>query len=160
MLALLVVHCDVLAIVSPNRVLASRGAAGGSGCYAHPLPTRGFPLVLGLSFLVAAAIGVIRSLANAAVVELSLFASLTFRDLSEQRKAHNFLSLDGIAFFNILQSLGVPSRFLNFPDENHWVTKRDNSLVWHKYIFNWIRFWTGQDEELIQSVEGIDVTKS
>lgn len=67
---------------------------------------------------------------------------------------------DGIAFFNILQTLGVPSRFLNFPDENHWVTKRDNSLVWHKYIFNWIRFWTGQDEELIQSVEGIDVTKS
>lgn len=66
---------------------------------------------------------------------------------------------DGIAFFNMLQTLGVPSRFLGFPDETHWVTKRDNSLVWHKYIFNWIRFWVGLDEELIESVEGVDVVK-
>lgn len=54
--------------------------------------------------------------------------------------------------FNILQSLGVPSRFLHFPDEGHWVVNRENSLVWHKGIFNWIRYWTGQDEELIQDI--------
>jgi dipeptidyl aminopeptidase/acylaminoacyl peptidase len=27
---------------------------------------------------------------------------------------------EGIMLFNILQERGVPSRFLNFPDENHW----------------------------------------
>lgn len=27
---------------------------------------------------------------------------------------------DGLALFNILQERGVPSRLLNFPDENHW----------------------------------------
>jgi dipeptidyl aminopeptidase/acylaminoacyl peptidase len=27
---------------------------------------------------------------------------------------------EGLALFNVLQERGVPSRFLNFPDENHW----------------------------------------
>lgn len=27
---------------------------------------------------------------------------------------------EGLSLFNILQERGVPSRFLNFPDENHW----------------------------------------
>jgi dipeptidyl aminopeptidase/acylaminoacyl peptidase len=56
----------------------------------------------------------------------------------------------GLQTFNILQSLGVPSRFLHFPDEGHWVTKRDNSLLWHKTIFDWIRFYAGIDKELNQ----------
>lgn len=49
---------------------------------------------------------------------------------------------DGLAFFNILQSKGVPSRFLNFPDENHWVLNPENSLFWHAEIFNWINHWS------------------
>ncbi|OAK94225.1 alpha/beta-hydrolase [Phaeosphaeriaceae sp. SRC1lsM3a] len=51
--------------------------------------------------------------------------------------------------FNVLQTLGVPSRFLHFPNEGHWVTNRDNSLLWHKAIFNWIKFWVGLEEELM-----------
>lgn len=27
---------------------------------------------------------------------------------------------EGVALFNVLQERGIPSRFLNFPDENHW----------------------------------------
>lgn len=57
---------------------------------------------------------------------------------------------EGIQFFNVLQSLGVPSRFLHFPDETHWVVKRENSLVWHRYIFNWVRYYAGIDEALIE----------
>ena len=55
---------------------------------------------------------------------------------------------DGLALFNILQSKGVPSRFLNFPDENHWVLKRENSLFWHTEIFNWINHYSGVGGEL------------
>lgn len=58
---------------------------------------------------------------------------------------------DGIMLFNILQSRGIESRFLHFPDEGHWVINRENSILWHRYIFNWIRFWSGQEEELIQN---------
>ncbi|RVX69260.1 hypothetical protein B0A52_07236 [Exophiala mesophila] len=50
---------------------------------------------------------------------------------------------EGIFLFNVLQERGVPSRFLNFPDENHWVLNRENSLVWHTEIFNWINYWSG-----------------
>jgi dipeptidyl aminopeptidase/acylaminoacyl peptidase len=49
---------------------------------------------------------------------------------------------DGIALFNVLQNIGVPSRFLSFPDENHWVLKQENSLFWHKEIFNWINHYS------------------
>ncbi|KAH7066334.1 Alpha/Beta hydrolase protein [Paraphoma chrysanthemicola] len=55
--------------------------------------------------------------------------------------------------FNVLQSLGVPSRFLHFPNEGHWVTNRDNSLLWHKAIFNWIRYWVGLEDALL--TEGV-----
>ncbi|KAF2748274.1 alpha/beta-hydrolase [Sporormia fimetaria CBS 119925] len=56
---------------------------------------------------------------------------------------------DGIMLFNILQSRGVPSRFLHFPDEGHWVVNRENSKLWHEYIFNWCRHYL-EGEELIE----------
>jgi len=54
---------------------------------------------------------------------------------------------EGISLFNILQEKGVPSKFLNFPDENHWVLQRENSIVWHKEIFKWINYYSGISEE-------------
>ena len=50
---------------------------------------------------------------------------------------------EGILLFNLLQTRGVPSKFLNFPDENHWVTQPENSLVWHNEIFKWINYYSG-----------------
>jgi dipeptidyl aminopeptidase/acylaminoacyl peptidase len=43
-----------------------------------------------------------------------------------------------IAAFTALQRRGVPSRFLEFPDENHWVLKPQNSRRWHEEVFAWI----------------------
>ncbi|KAI5922675.1 dipeptidyl-peptidase V [Camillea tinctor] len=50
---------------------------------------------------------------------------------------------EGILLFNLLQTHGVPSRLLSFPDENHWVLNRENSLVWHTEIFKWINYYSG-----------------
>ncbi|EMR62940.1 putative secreted dipeptidyl peptidase protein [Eutypa lata UCREL1] len=50
---------------------------------------------------------------------------------------------EGILLFNMLQTKGVPSKFLNFPDENHWVISPENSLVWHTEIFKWINYYSG-----------------
>lgn len=50
---------------------------------------------------------------------------------------------EGIMLFNMLQVKGVPSKFLNFPDEGHWVLNRENSLVWHTEIFKWINYYSG-----------------
>lgn len=51
----------------------------------------------------------------------------------------------GLAAFTVLQRKGVPSQFLNFPDENHWVLKPANSLQWHDTIQAWLSTWIGPD---------------
>ena len=33
--------------------------------------------------------------------------------------------------------------FLTFPDENHWVLKPENSLVWHRVVLGWINRFVG-----------------
>ena len=45
----------------------------------------------------------------------------------------------GLQLFTALQLQGVESRFLNFPDEGHWVGKPANSLRWHQEIFRFLK---------------------
>ncbi len=47
----------------------------------------------------------------------------------------------GLATFTALQRRGVPSRFLYFPDENHWVIKPNNSIQWHETVLDWLDQW-------------------
>ncbi len=49
----------------------------------------------------------------------------------------------GISTFTALQRKGVPSRFLEFPDENHWVVKPLDSKLWHEEVLAWIDRWSG-----------------
>jgi dipeptidyl aminopeptidase/acylaminoacyl peptidase len=44
----------------------------------------------------------------------------------------------GMELFNILQTKGVPSKLLYFPDENHWVLKPQNSLFWYRTVKEWL----------------------
>jgi dipeptidyl aminopeptidase/acylaminoacyl peptidase len=50
----------------------------------------------------------------------------------------------GMSTFTALQRKGVPSRFLYFPDENHWVLKPQNSKLWHDEVLGWIDRYTGR----------------
>jgi dipeptidyl aminopeptidase/acylaminoacyl peptidase len=45
--------------------------------------------------------------------------------------------------FTALQRKGIPSKFLYFPDENHWVLKPANSIVWHETVNAWLDQFTG-----------------
>ena len=47
----------------------------------------------------------------------------------------------GISTFNALQRLGIPSKFLYFPDENHWVLQPQNSILWHETVIGWLDQW-------------------
>jgi len=47
----------------------------------------------------------------------------------------------GIATFTALQRRGIPSKFLYFPDENHWVLKPHNSIQWHNTVLDWLDQW-------------------
>ncbi len=48
----------------------------------------------------------------------------------------------GMSTFTALQRKGIPSKFLYFPDENHWVLKPHNSIVWHETVNGWLDQWT------------------
>jgi dipeptidyl aminopeptidase/acylaminoacyl peptidase len=48
----------------------------------------------------------------------------------------------GMGTFTALQRKGIPSRFLYFPDENHWVLKPANSVLWHDTVIAWLDQWT------------------
>lgn len=46
-----------------------------------------------------------------------------------------------LATFTALQRRGIDSRFLYFPDENHWVLKAQNSIQWHETVQKWLDQW-------------------
>jgi dipeptidyl aminopeptidase/acylaminoacyl peptidase len=52
------------------------------------------------------------------------------------------VDVEGMATFTALQRKGIPSRFLHFPDENHWVLRPLNSKRWHDEVLGWIERWT------------------
>ena len=47
----------------------------------------------------------------------------------------------GMAAYNAAQMMGVPSRLLIFPDENHWILKPQNAMMWHREYFRWLEQW-------------------
>jgi len=40
--------------------------------------------------------------------------------------------------FQAVQLKGIKSRFLYFPDENHWILKAQDALVWHHEFYKWL----------------------
>ncbi len=53
--------------------------------------------------------------------------------------------IEGLAVFTALQRRGVPSRLLHFPDENHWVLKPENSVMWHETVLDWLGRWSADE---------------
>ena len=47
----------------------------------------------------------------------------------------------GMEAYQAAQLRGIPSRFLYFPEEGHWVTSPQNALVWQHEFFNWLNQW-------------------
>ncbi|KWW30056.1 MAG: prolyl oligopeptidase [bacterium P3] len=48
---------------------------------------------------------------------------------------------EGMAAYNAAQMRHIPSRYLYFPDETHWVLKPQNSLLWHRNFIDWFDTW-------------------
>ncbi|MGB9893617.1 MAG: prolyl oligopeptidase family serine peptidase, partial [Candidatus Saccharicenans sp.] len=44
----------------------------------------------------------------------------------------------GLQFFTSLQRMGVPSRLLYFPDEDHFVQKPLNARLWWQTVLDWL----------------------
>lgn len=44
----------------------------------------------------------------------------------------------GLEAYTAARSMGVPARFISYPDEGHWVLKPQNSVMWQREFFKWL----------------------
>lgn len=47
----------------------------------------------------------------------------------------------GMEAFQAAQLMGIPSKFLYFPNEGHWILSPQNGLIWHDQFFGWLDQW-------------------
>ena len=84
----------------------------------------------------------------------------TNKEMYEKWSAHNFAAnfktptlvihgqLDyrvpltqGLELFTALQRQGVPSKFLYYPDEGHWIQKPQNGRLWYQTVHEWLALY-------------------
>ncbi len=56
-------------------------------------------------------------------------------------KDYRILASQGMSAFNAAILRGVPARLLVFPDENHWVLKPQNGILWQRTFIGWLDKW-------------------
>jgi dipeptidyl aminopeptidase/acylaminoacyl peptidase len=61
--------------------------------------------------------------------------------ICHSEKDYRVVATQGIQAFNAAQLMGIPSQFLYFPDENHWVLKPQNGILWQRTFFAWLDRW-------------------
>ena len=54
---------------------------------------------------------------------------------------YRILSSQGQMAFNAAKLRGIPAEMVLFPDENHWVLKPQNSVLWNRLFFRWFDRW-------------------
>lgn len=56
-------------------------------------------------------------------------------------KDYRIVASQGMSAFNAAILRGIPAEYLYFPDENHWVLKPQNSILWQRVFFDWLQKW-------------------
>ncbi|MBR5854443.1 MAG: S9 family peptidase [Paludibacteraceae bacterium] len=56
-------------------------------------------------------------------------------------KDYRILANQGMAAFDAAKMRGVEAQLLIFPDENHWVLKPQNGILWQRTFFAWLDKW-------------------
>lgn len=62
-------------------------------------------------------------------------------------KDYRILASQGMAAFNAAKLKGVPAELLIFPDENHWVLKPQNGILWQRTFFKWLDKWLKPEKQ-------------
>ena len=62
-------------------------------------------------------------------------------------KDYRILANQAMAAFDAAKMRGVPAELLIFPDENHWVLKPQNGILWQRTFFHWLHQWIGGIDE-------------
>ncbi len=48
-------------------------------------------------------------------------------------------AMQALQYYNTLRTRGIAARLIYFPDENHWILKPQNSQLWYREFFAWIK---------------------
>ncbi|MBR5989297.1 MAG: S9 family peptidase [Prevotella sp.] len=56
-------------------------------------------------------------------------------------KDYRIVYNQGMGAFNAARMRGIPAELLIFPDENHWVLKPQNGILWQRTFFDWLDRW-------------------
>ena len=56
-------------------------------------------------------------------------------------KDYRINATQGMSAFNAARMRGIPAELLIFPDENHWVLKPQNGILWQRTFFDWLDRW-------------------
>ena len=54
---------------------------------------------------------------------------------------YRILASQGMQAFNAAKLKGIPAQLLVFPDENHWVLKPQNGILWQRTFYKWLDKW-------------------
>ncbi|MDE6644583.1 MAG: S9 family peptidase [Muribaculaceae bacterium] len=54
---------------------------------------------------------------------------------------YRILSSQGEMAFNAARLRGIPAEMVIFPDENHWILKPQNAVLWQRVFFRWLDRW-------------------
>ncbi|MDE5829132.1 MAG: S9 family peptidase [Duncaniella sp.] len=54
---------------------------------------------------------------------------------------YRILSSQGEMAFNAAKLRGIPAEMVIFPDENHWILKPQNAILWQRLFFRWFDKW-------------------
>lgn len=61
-------------------------------------------------------------------------------------KDFRILANQAMAAFDAAVMRGVPAELLIYPDENHWVLKPQNGVLWQRTFFEWLDKWLKTDK--------------
>ena len=54
---------------------------------------------------------------------------------------YRILASQGMAAFNAAKLRGIPAEMVIYPDENHWILKPQNAIMWQRLFFRWFDKW-------------------
>ncbi len=58
------------------------------------------------------------------------------------------LASQGMMAFNAAKLRGIPAEMLIFPDENHWILKPQNAVMWQRVFFRWLDRWLMPEDSM------------
>ena len=60
-------------------------------------------------------------------------------------KDYRILASQGMMAFNAAKIKGIPTEMLIYPNENHWITRPQNSVLWQRVFFRWLDKWLKEE---------------